>query len=520
MAEQEIVNYMAKIGVDGSEFTGGIQSMSSSFMAAFGPAGVVVTAIAATATALGAFAIEQGKIAKSTMDLAEITGISTESIQRFHYAAQLSGDSVQMVDALLNKLTLSMGNASDATSAQAKAFKELGISVEGKNAEDVFLDISRALTNLPDKTRAATLAQTLLGKSYSESLPFMKDYIENSKEIENFKGPSDEQLERIAKTTDAWNKLGAATTSVSNDVAIALSMIAFGPGESKKSASTGGVDDYGSGNLFGRQSYTDPYKGMNADAFRTATLTAEATKSLEAYNKGLASGSGDMDKLAKKMHEDQNALDEHKKSLDADTKAQNEKLNAGIAKKLGVDVDQLDLNPDGTPKKWAGGQYKFVGETSQGVSFDPLIGRSEVTTDPTTGRRYTDEQIVKNRSLGAGTAMQTIGMYGATGYDAEIELVKRVLFTGGFNTAEFADLRRVAGGMGTVSAAQGGVKQEWQYSHTADQTASTLREAYSKGLAAAGITINNINNGYATPAEIAAATAKSVSEALAQQATI
>ena len=250
----------------------------------------------------------------------------------------------------------------------------------------------------------------------------------------------------------------------------------------------------------------DSYKGLTDSQFKMKALTDERAAKEKLMIDALASNSPKAQELARDFHEADIAL-----------KAYTKELAAEAAKKAGI-AGMVTTSERYDSK---GNENAMVGVDAKGkpiYSQNPYAGTSTVTRDPTTGREYSAEEMAAQRDQRA-FAMQSAGMGGDGGYAAEMELVKRVLFTGGFNTPEFADLRKVAGGMGTVSAAQGGVKQEWQYSHTAGQTAATLREAYSKGLAAAGITINNINNGYATPAEIAEATAKSVSEALAKQAT-
>lgn len=221
MAEEQMT-YMAKFGADTSEFTGGIQQMASGFMATFGPAGIVVGAAAVAGAAIASITKEQMELARSTNDLAEATGIGTDAIQRFHYAAVLSGDSISTVDAMLNKLTLSMGQAKDATSAQAEAFVALGVSVDGKTTEEVFRAVAVALTSMQDKAMAASIAQDILGKSYKDSLPYMSDYLKNVKDIENHKVMTKEQLDQLEAGAVAYAKLGDKAAYAAGQVALVV----------------------------------------------------------------------------------------------------------------------------------------------------------------------------------------------------------------------------------------------------------------------------------------------------------
>lgn len=201
----EVMNYIAKIGVDGSEFGAGIQQMATGFMSAFGPSGLVMGAASVVGVAMVDLASKAMEGAKAYEDLSQTTGISTDALQRFHYAANLSGDSITTVDSMLNKLTLSMGEAKDATSSQAAAFKAMGINPEGKSTEEIFLAVAQSLTTMADKQKAATLATDILGKAYKDSLPYMEDYLQNQEKINNSHGWTKEQIAELSAAKDSIN---------------------------------------------------------------------------------------------------------------------------------------------------------------------------------------------------------------------------------------------------------------------------------------------------------------------------
>jgi len=254
MADNQAMTYMAKIGVDGSEFTGGLEKMAQGFTAMFGPTGIAVGAIAVTTSAIAGLIIEQGKIAAANLDMADTTGIAVEEIQRFHYAAKITGEEIGTVDAMLNTLTLSMGEARDATSAQALAFKEMGIDPTGKSTEEVFLAMANSLTTMSDKQKMSSLAADILGKSYKDSLPFMIDYLEKQKEISEQEVFSKEQEESLERGARAFEKIGAKAEGFAGWVAIGLvegaEELAFLLQNGQSSIMAGrakGVDDYGSG---------------------------------------------------------------------------------------------------------------------------------------------------------------------------------------------------------------------------------------------------------------------------------
>jgi len=305
MVDNQQMTYMAKIGVDGSEFTSGLGKMANDFTAFFGPTGMAVGAVAVTAGAISSLIQEQGKLADSNLDLAETTGIAVEEIQRFHYAAKLSGDSISTVDTMLNKLTLSMGEARNATSAQAAAFSEMGIDPTGKTTSEVFEEMARALSTMNDRQRAASLAMDILGKSYKETLPYMADYIKNIEEINSKEMFTQAEEEQLQRGKEAFDKLGASAEGASGRIAIALVEImesvakvpdrlgginlhTFFGGEMYKGV-TSANDDFGSGALGGMQSpdaikmgIVDPYKDWTA---AEVEVWQQADKVTEAQNK-------------------------------------------------------------------------------------------------------------------------------------------------------------------------------------------------------------------------------------------
>lgn len=551
MAEQEVVNYMAKIGVDGSEFTGGIKDMSSSFMTAFGPAGVIVGAAAAAGTAITALMREQGNIARSTIEMAENMGMSADSLQRFHYAANLSGDSISMVDTMLNRLTLNMGKATDATSSQAKAFDELGIAIEGKSSQEVFVQIATALTTMEDRNKAAALSQDILGKSYKESVPYMRDYLENIEEINSKELLTEKQMKQLEKGADAFSRMSTNASLMQAEVAVvaadfweAFSSMPedimknwnkpqdqrereFWVRQNKEFGTP--VDDYGAGSFApsAKGPAVDPFKDLTKAQYDMKLATEDMTMKGEDLALGLKSNSENVEKLAKDFHEAQFKVQDLTKAILEATKAENDKKNAVLAKSLGVDVDKLVLNPDGTPQKWADGKYKYQGEISQGISM--VNGVRTVTSDPTTGN-YVDkdsEQGKFNQFIANGGKASNYKYIAPSGANADAQMLQQYgqdYYFGAGVTDTFQDLRMLARDIGKKDLSgdyksQGPAGWNWNYDNT---IANQLRAAYQKGvegLAAQGITIVNNNNGYATPAEIAAATTKAVSEALAKQVT-
>jgi len=190
MTDDGVQAYFAKIGLDASEFLSGITAAQKGFLAFTAGITASVAVFTLAFNEYSRIVQKYGQMANDLKDLSYATGISTEEIQKFHYAAVLSGDSVGMVDAMLNKLTLSVGQFSDKTSPAAKAFAKLGVDPTGKSMSDVFLETAQALDNISDPGLRASIAIDIIGRNYRDSLPYMEDYIENQKKIKSYIGLS------------------------------------------------------------------------------------------------------------------------------------------------------------------------------------------------------------------------------------------------------------------------------------------------------------------------------------------
>lgn len=133
--------------------------------------GIIVAGLTAATKA----AIDQ---ADAMRDLSIRTGVSTETLSAYGYAAKQTGTDV---DALGRGLKILAKNAADAlnpTSEQAKVLDALGINVTDatgklKNLDQLVPEIANKFKQLEDGTTKAALAQALFGKSGLELTEFL-----------------------------------------------------------------------------------------------------------------------------------------------------------------------------------------------------------------------------------------------------------------------------------------------------------------------------------------------------------
>ena len=112
-------------------------------------------------------------------DLGEIAGTTAERISVFEVPARLASTSIESVAASVAKLGKSLGEARLGDVGKASLLKALGIDVnDGRDAALVMVDVAKALSGMKDQAIAGKVSNDLLGKSFAEMRPFMKEVAE------------------------------------------------------------------------------------------------------------------------------------------------------------------------------------------------------------------------------------------------------------------------------------------------------------------------------------------------------
>jgi phage-related protein len=138
----------------------------------------MATAAAAAATALAKMTLDSGKWADDLNTLSKQTGISTEDLQKYQYAASRIDVSVETLTGSMSKLTKNMANARKGTGDAADAFDTLGVNVTNadgslRDNEDVFKDTIAALGNIENETERDAMAMAIFGKSAQDLNPLI-----------------------------------------------------------------------------------------------------------------------------------------------------------------------------------------------------------------------------------------------------------------------------------------------------------------------------------------------------------
>lgn len=203
---------------------GALKAAKMGFDALVGATKAVAGAAAAGAT--GIYAVTKGasEAADDLITMGDITGYSTDELQKMAYAAELVDVSVETMTGSQTKLTKSMDASLKGTGAQAEAFTRLGINVKNadgtlRDSKDVWNETIDALGKVSNETERDALAMDLMGKSAKELNPLIKAGSKSLKDLGDEAEKmgmvvSEMNLEKLGDMDDSFQKLKATTKAL------------------------------------------------------------------------------------------------------------------------------------------------------------------------------------------------------------------------------------------------------------------------------------------------------------------
>lgn len=217
----------SKISGMGSKIGSALGTIGTGVAAAGAAALVAGAAIVAfTAKAVGDFS----EMGSAVQDMADRTGLATESISGLRVAAQLSGTSIDSVEGAVKKMTLQNLNAATASDGLKKALSGVGVSINDlKNLSpdkqfSAYADAIAHTENVQDRARLATEA---FGKAGSDLLPMLangkfslEEFNKQAKDLGLLITP--EMADNASKLGDAFDMMGMAMQGLSIQIGAAL----------------------------------------------------------------------------------------------------------------------------------------------------------------------------------------------------------------------------------------------------------------------------------------------------------
>ena len=131
---------------------------------------------------------EGAAYADNVLTQSTVTGIATDKLQEYMYAAELVDVSVETLTGSMKKNIMAMKNAANGSATYADAYAKLGISVTNadgslRDSEEVYWELIEALGKIENETERDALAMTLLGKSAQELNPLIEAGADKMKEL-------------------------------------------------------------------------------------------------------------------------------------------------------------------------------------------------------------------------------------------------------------------------------------------------------------------------------------------------
>jgi len=148
-------------------------------------------------------------------DMSQKLGISAEAVQRFGYAADQSGASIQTVDRAIKSMNENLAEGSTSTIAALNAAGLEFDTIRRMAPEDAFIAIGDAVAGIEDPMVRAQVATELFGKAGQELIPTFLAGIEQIGAAT--KVMSDETVERLKAAQDAWSRFGNSVTVYSGE---------------------------------------------------------------------------------------------------------------------------------------------------------------------------------------------------------------------------------------------------------------------------------------------------------------
>lgn len=155
--------------------------------AATASAALAAAAIGA-AKALAGMTVAGASYADNVLTVSDQTGIATDALQGYMYAAELVDVSTETITKSMAKQIKSMGACADGTKSTVEAYKTLGVEAQNsdgslRKSQDVYWEVIDALGKMTNETQRDEIAMTLLGKSAQELNPLIKAGSERMREL-------------------------------------------------------------------------------------------------------------------------------------------------------------------------------------------------------------------------------------------------------------------------------------------------------------------------------------------------
>ncbi len=236
----QVKGLSSKLGINLPEgATKALNSINGFSAGAVAKMGAVAAAAAAAVKVLKALydtTIEAAARADDLLTKSVITGVSTQTLQQWQYAADFIDVSVDTMTGSMTKLTNSAFDAVNGNEKLAASFASLGVSVTDSSgqlrpAEEIFYDVVDALGKVQNQTERDAIAMDIMGRSAQELNPLIAQGSEAlrgfSKDAEDAGYVLDEyQIAKLDEVNAAYHQMQLQIEATKNQLAVAFAPVA------------------------------------------------------------------------------------------------------------------------------------------------------------------------------------------------------------------------------------------------------------------------------------------------------
>jgi uncharacterized protein YoxC len=229
MSDDGLMSYFARIGLDTSEFLGGLQKADSGVLQFYRDVSVSMMATMVVFDKVMQYGQQFINLANqasefiSTLDkLSVTTGMSNEELQRFSNVARYADGDIGSLAMSINRMQMMLSDTGASGDEARKYLDAMNVSYKNtdgslKSSAELFPNIIEGIRNLGSSAERVTAANAIFGRSYQS----LSGYMDMSKEdmikyFDTAKVLTEEQTQSLRDYETAIKDLNTSTTNLSN----------------------------------------------------------------------------------------------------------------------------------------------------------------------------------------------------------------------------------------------------------------------------------------------------------------
>ena len=210
----------------------GMLKIDTQTLVTIGTFAALAAAVAEVEKALISLTIESAAYAHEILTQSVVTGLSTEALQEYQYAAELVDVSLDTLTSSQSKMIRSMDAARRGSKEKAEAFDKMGIGVQNadgtlRDAQEVFGDVIDALGAISNETERDAIAMTIFGRSARDLNPLIKAGSDGLRELTQEAHNvgyvmGEEALDALGAVDDQLQRMNRSGEALKNQIAVGM----------------------------------------------------------------------------------------------------------------------------------------------------------------------------------------------------------------------------------------------------------------------------------------------------------